>query len=312
MIQQLLPYELPPMRPPSEARSLLVRVMRGCPWNYCTFCSAYKDIPRRLLLRSVEDVKADINSLRTVFEEFQSQGRAVPPTTAFLGDSNALITRTTDLVEIIRHLYHCFPSIERLTSYARAKTILVKKPAELDTLREAGLTRLHVGLESGDDGVLARTRKGATAAEMVAAGRRAKEHGFELSMYVMPGLGGRDRSEAHVDGTARVLNAVQPHYTRMRPLMIAPGTPLAAQYHAGTFKPLSRLEVIEEMRKLVARLDLEGHVCFDHYANPPFLRQEWEGYIFPHEREELLSTLDQGLARMRRAAAEAGPMLGAP
>jgi len=312
MIEQLLPYELPPMRPPSEARSLLVRVMRGCPWNYCTFCAAYKDIPRQLLLRPVEDVKADINSLRIVFEQLRSEGRAAPPATAFLGDSNALITRTADLVEIIRHLYACFPSIERLTSYARAKTILAKKPAELDALRQAGLTRLHVGLESGDDDVLARTKKGATAAEMIEAGRRAKEHGFELSMYVMPGLGGSDRSQAHVAGTARVLNAVQPDYTRMRPLMIAPGTPLAAEYRAGTFQPLSRLGVIEEMRAMVSRLELEGRVCFDHYANPPFLRQEWEGYAFPEEREDVLAALDQGLERMRRAGSGAGPVLGAP
>lgn len=313
-----MPYELPPMRPPSEARSLLIRVMRGCPWNYCTFCSAYKELPRKAMMRSVDEVKGDIDEVRAACDDARSRGYVVQPKTAFLADSNAIIIKTADLVEIVTHLLAAFQSLERVTSYARAKTVLVKSPEELRELRRAGLNRLHLGLESGDDGVLQRVKKGATSDEMIAAGLEVKEAGFELSEYVMPGLGGRDASERHVAGTARVLNAIDPDYTRVRSLILAPGTPLFEEYQAGEFHALSRLETVREIRSLVERLEISGRLCFDHFSNPPFLRQDWEGYKFPEEKEALLASIDSVLERWEASLSEgeadasegAGPAIG--
>ena len=299
-----MPYELPPMRPPSEARSLLIRVMRGCPWNYCTFCSAYKNVPRKALMRSVDEVKGDIDELRMHCEEMRRQGYVVEPETAFLADSNAIIVRTADLAEIITHLLKAFPSLNRVTSYGRAKTVLTKSLDDLRELRRAGLNRLHLGLESGDDDILERVKKGATSEQMISAGLRVKEAGFELSEYVMPGLGGRDGSQQHVEGTARVLNAVDPHYTRVRSFILAPGTPLHEEYEAGKFQAMSVLDVTLEIRALVERLEISGRLCFDHFSNPPFLRQDWEGYKFPEEKEEVLSTIDDALERRKASLAD--------
>jgi len=241
------------------------------------------------------------------------------PSTAFLADSNAIIVKTVDLVQIVAHLLKAFPSLKRVTSYARAKTVLAKDLDELRELRKAGLNRLHLGLESGDDGVLQRVRKGATSDQMIAAGLKVKEAGFELSEYVMPGLGGRDASERHVEGTARVLNAVDPDYTRVRSLILAPGTPLFEEYEAGEFQALSRLETVREIRALVERLEITGRLCFDHFSNPPFLRQDWEGYEFPEEKEAVLASIDSVLerweARLSEGEADAsgegtGPAIG--
>jgi radical SAM superfamily enzyme YgiQ (UPF0313 family) len=189
--REVLTYELPPIRPPSEARSLLLRVMRGCPWNYCTFCYAYKHLPRKDMLRSVDEVKRDIDAMRAAANEALTLEYGIEPRTAFLADSNAIIIKTDDLLEIVDYLRRSFPALQRVTSYARAKTILAKDPSDLTRLREAGLDRLHIGLESGDDEVLTRVKKGATSQEMIDAGLKAKETGFEVSMYIMPGLGGR-------------------------------------------------------------------------------------------------------------------------
>ncbi len=307
-----MPYELPPMRPPSEARSLLIRVMRGCPWNYCTFCPVYKDVPRKAVMRSVEEVKSDIDELRLHCDEIRRQGYVVAPSTAFLADSNAIVIKSVDLIEIVAHLLEAFPSLERVTSYGRAKTVLAKSLDELRELRKAGLNRLHLGLESGDDGVLARVKKGASSEQMIAAGLRVKEAGFELSEYVMPGLGGRDGSRQHVEGTARVLNAVDPHYTRVRSLVLAPGTPLHQEYEAGKFQAMSVLDLTHEIRALVERLEISGRLCFDHFSNPPFLRQDWEGYKFPEEKEEVLSTIDSALERRQARPPKEGlgPVIG--
>ncbi len=299
--QRPLTYELPPIRPPSEARSLLIRVMRGCPWNYCTFCAVYKDLPRKGMLRSVEEVKGDIDALAAAAGEMRGQGHTVAPRTAFLADSNAIIVKTEALVEIILHVRERFPSLERITSYARAKTVLKKEASELQRLRDAGLTRLHMGLESGDDEVLARVKKGATSREMTDAGRKAMEAGFELSEYVMPGLGGWQLTEQHARNTAAVLNATNPSYVRVRPLMLTPGTPLYEQYVAGEFAPMTPIDMLDELRGMVQRLELSGNICFDHVANVPIFRPDWEGYRLPDEKEHLISLMDEALASWKTA-----------
>jgi radical SAM superfamily enzyme YgiQ (UPF0313 family) len=295
-----VPYELPPIRPPSEAYSLLIRVMRGCPWNYCTFCAAYKGYPRKDIIRPVAEVKGDIDELRVAVDNLHGQGYEGEPRTAFLADSNAIVVKTEGLIEIVRYLYGVFPSLERVTSYGRAKTVLSKKLAELRRLREAGLTRLHLGLESGDDEVLRRVRKGATAQEMIDGGKKAKEAGFELSEYVMPGLGGKGASRQHVQGTARVLNAIDPHYIRLRSLVLTPGTPLWDEYVAGEFEPLLRYDFVAEIGALIEGLDVTSRVCFDYFANPPIFRQDWEGYKFPEEKAAVLDVVDRALKSARR------------
>jgi radical SAM superfamily enzyme YgiQ (UPF0313 family) len=282
--------------------------MRGCPWNYCTFCAVYKGYPRKDMIRSVVEVKEDIDELRVAVDDLQLQGYEGEPRTAFLADSNAIIIKTEDLTEIVRYLYEAFPSLERLTSYGRAKTILNKRAEELRRLREAGLTRLHVGLESGDDEVLRRVKKGATAQEMIEAGKKAKEAGFELSEYVMPGLGGRSASRQHVEGTVRVLNAIDPHYIRMRSLMLTPGTPLWDEYAAGEFEPLSRYEVLAEIGALIEGLDVTSRVCFDHHANPPIFRQDWEGYKFPEEKASVLALVERAVEAIKQAVESKGTL----
>jgi len=274
--------------------------MRGCPWNYCTFCAVYKGYPRKDTIRSVAEVKGDIDELRATIDHLHLQGHKGEPRTAFLADSNAIVIKTDGLTEIVRYLYRAFPSLERVTSYGRAKTVLSKKPEELRRLREAGLTRLHLGLESGDDEVLRRVRKGATSDDMIEAGRKAKEAGFELSEYVMPGLGGKGASRQHVQGTARVLNAIDPHYIRVRSLMLVPGTPLWDEHAAGEFEPLSRYEIVAEIGALIEGLDVTSRVCFDHVANPPIFRQDWEGYKFPEERAAVLDLVGRALKSARR------------
>jgi radical SAM superfamily enzyme YgiQ (UPF0313 family) len=274
--------------------------MRGCPWNYCTFCFAYKDLSRKDCLRSVEDVLQDIDELRYSVDYWKGLGYDSEPRTAFLADSNAIIIRTDDLVRIVERLRQAFPSLQRVTSYARAKTVLAKPREDLIRLREAGLTRLHLGLESGDDEVLRRVRKGATAQEMIDAGLKVKDAGFELSEYVMPGLGGRAFSRQHALNTARVLNAIDPHYTRVRTLMLVPGTPLGDEYQRGEFEPPSGREILEEITAMVEALEISGRLCFDHMANPPIFRQDWEGYKLPEEKDAVLTPIREALGITQR------------
>ena len=145
-------YDFPPFRPPSEANSLLLRVTRGCPWNRCAFCSMYKGM--KFEIRPIEEVLGDIESARDLYGERVR--------TVFIGDSNSLVVKTEMLVKILNALLSSFPHIERVTSYARAKTIAKKPLEDLIKIRQAGLNRLHVGLETGDRDLLKEIAKGAT------------------------------------------------------------------------------------------------------------------------------------------------------
>lgn len=325
-------------RPPSEGGSfsLLLRVTRNCPWNRCAFCHLYKD--ERFERRSVEEILADIDAVaalrdrvesiserlgyggelnrHVITELLQSEPEiglgsgvdivinwlAAGARTVFLQDGDSIALRGDRLVEVLRHLRDTFPTIERITSYARAKTLYKKDLDELREIREAGLNRVHVGLESGDDEVLERVAKGVTGEQQIAAGRKALDAGFELSEYWMPGLGGRERWRQHAENTARVLNAIDPHYARSRPFYPVPGTPILDQIERGELHLLGPYEHLLEVRTTVERLELTGRVCFDHAANywrgrtgSTLLAVDYEGYKLPEEKDRLLQLIDQGL-----------------
>jgi len=337
-------FEMGPIRPPSEggSYSLLVRVTRNCPWSKCTFCYGTPYNRERFQVRLVGEVKADIDAVKLMCDELKMLSKMLGYSgevneglastllveapeltlnpcfvtvfnwlssgakTVFLQDADSLIMRTEQLVEVVKYLKTVFPRLERITSYARAKTLARKPFEELKALRRAGLVRLHVGLETGDDELLRMVNKGVTSEEQVEAGRKTVEAGFELSEYVMPGLGGRDRWREHAENTAKVLNRINPHYVRMRTLVPRPGTPLYEDYVKGRFKLLSPHEILREIKALIERLDVESRVCFDHFCNPsyrvkggfvaPLFRQGYEGYKLPEEKDEILRAVDFGLS----------------
>jgi len=291
-------------------------------------------------LRSVEDVIRDIDTVKTITDEIRQiswrlgcGGRVTPDVgsalvrsspdlnydhcfvmvfnwlylgakTAFLQDANTVIMPTAQLLEVLRQLTATFPTIERITSYARSKTLSKKSLGELADLREAGLSRLHVGLETGDDELLASMDKGVTAAGHIDAGRKAKQAGFELSEYVMIDLGGRARWEQHAKNTARVLNEINPDFIRFRPFMVGPHLPLYEQYINGTLELSSPHERLREVKMLVENLNVTSRLCFDHFLNAWYtdasrrhnlFRQSYDGYKLPEEKERVLELIDEGL-----------------
>jgi radical SAM superfamily enzyme YgiQ (UPF0313 family) len=210
--------------------------------------------------------------------------------------------RTPDLIEVIKFLKETFPSIDRVTSYARTKTICHKTMEELKDIRAAGLNRLHVGLETGNDELLKYIDKGVTAEEQIIAGRKAKEAGFEFSAYVMPGLGGPTMSEQHAKNTARVLNEINPDYIRLRPFVPRPNTPLFDEYQRGELQISSPHERLRELKIMIGALTVTSRVCFDHMMNgwrkesgELLFKQDYEGYKFPEEKQRVLELIEEGL-----------------
>jgi radical SAM superfamily enzyme len=279
-------YEQGVIRPPSEAWSLLVRVTRNCPWNRCLFCPAYKGV--RFSRRSVAEVKADIDAMA---EEYGEDSRLIK--TAFLQDADSLVLKTDQVIDILRHIKARFPGMERVTTYARATTLRRKSVEEFIRLKEAGLTRIHVGLESGSRNVLKMIKKGITPEDIVEGGRKVMAAGISLSEYIMPGVGGRALSEEHARETARLLNIIEPDFIRVRTFALHPKSPMKKMVEEGTFVPITDEEIVAEIRLLVSRLDeIHSYLSCGDYS--PNLLMEVNGYL-DEKKPAMLRELDRFL-----------------
>jgi len=317
-VEEYKGFEQGPIRPPSEAYSLLIRVTRNCPWNKCKFCPVYKG--EKFSLRPAAHVKKDIDTVHKHIKALQQMsdgsGRisredidaynanlpanerqafmaalnwyAAGMESVFLQDANSLIIKSQDMIEILRHLRDRFPAIVRITSYARSHTVSRIKDEELKAMRDAGLNRIHIGLESGSDEVLDMIRKGASKEKHIKAGQKVVRAGIELSEYIMPGLGGRALSRTHALETADALNQINPDYIRIRTLAIPSSVPLAEDYESGRFEKLTDYETIQELLLLLENLDgIQSKVRSDHILN---LFQELEGKL-PEDKGAMMETL---------------------
>ena len=277
-------YDFPPFRPPSEADSLLLRVTRGCPWNRCAFCSMYKTV--KFEIRDLDEIRGDIDMAGELY------GDRVR--TVFIADSDSLVIKTEMFLEVLKSLYASFPHVERVTSYARAKTLARKPFEDLEKIREAGLTRLHVGLETGDRELLKEIKKGATPEEMIEAGKKAKRAGFEYSLYVLLGLGGEEKWEQHARGTAEVLNQIDPHFIRVRTFIPQPGSPLYDAMEAGRFQPPGPETILKETKLLLEKLEVTSEFLSDHISNLLPLHGK-----LPQERERMVEMVEEALRRFK-------------
>ncbi|MFH0917227.1 MAG: radical SAM protein [bacterium] len=313
--------ETGPIRPPSEAASLYIRVSRNCPWNRCRFCPVYKGErfsrrPLEHVLRDVDLVADHVDSLLGLGETARDQVAAdrtdtvpgardlrgfeiarhwvaVGSRTIFLQDANALGAPYEDLLQILLHLKRRLPWVERVTSYARSRSILRLSVEQLAELQAAGLRRIHVGFESGSDQVLAFMQKGATKAMHAEAGLRVKQAGIELSAYYMPGLGGRRFLEEHALETADLVRSVEPDFLRLRSLAIPDRALLAEDVAAGLFEKAGDVDTSREILLFLEHVgDIPCQLTSDHMVN---LMPELNGNLATR-REAMIAAVRRFLA----------------
>jgi len=268
------------IRPPSEADSLLLQVTLGCSHNKCTFCGAYKE--KRFTIKEDAIIDADIDYASTNLRFFRR---------VFLIDGDALIIPQQRLVRILSRIREKMPWIQRVGIYANAKGILRKTEGELAILRDLGLGVVYFGLESGDAQVLQDVRKGHTPERMIEAGRKIRAAGMKLSVMVILGLAGRERSFEHARATGKALSAIDPNYVGVLTLMIYPGTPLAAQVSDGQFELLTPHEMLKELREMLTHTDMTRGLFFaNHASNYLPLRVK-----MPAGKEKAIQSLDNAL-----------------
>jgi len=261
----------------------LIQATMGCPHNKCTFCMVYKNGPG-FRVRNVTEIKEDILEASNIY------GQKIR--TLFLPAGNTIAMKTDELCEILGFARKIFPGLERITVYGSSQYIHKKGPHGLKDLADAGLSRIHVGLESGDDVILKRIKKGTFSQEHIEAGKWVMDAGIELSLYVILGIGGKHRTRSHARETAKVLNQIEPDFIRLRTFVPKINTPLLEEVQNKSFKMLGPHEVLHETALLIKNIQVSSYVTSDHYTNYINL----EGRL-PQAKIRLLDEIDAALTR---------------
>ena len=315
-------YEQGPICPTNDAYSLLLRLIRNCPWNRCSFCPIYKKKKQKFSIRPVQDIIKDIDLVRTyidrllqenalpiafdqerihtIYTGFEVRDRvafnnavkwyAAGMASIFLQDADPLVMKPKDLIFILKHIKDCFPQTETIATYARSNTILQLPEGTLEQLHKLGLNRIHVGVESGSNLVLNRMRKGVDRFGHIEAGKRIRQAGIELYAYVIPGLGGVDLSIEHALETAETLNIINPDVINIRTLGISPSTELAHWQARGMFEKPGDAMIATEVRLMLETLDnIQSRIKSDHILN---LFETVTGKM-PHDKEKMIGIIDR-------------------
>lgn len=323
-------FQVGPIRPPSEANSLLLQITENCSWNKCKFCMIYKG--QQFRTRPVETIKKDIDVMAryrdmiskhmsgTTYDEasLNKEFASLPNYDAkmcyqmvfnwltqggsqaiFLQDANTIVLRPEWLVEILEHIMENFPELERVTSYGRADALARISPSDFKKIADAGLNRIHSGYESGSDDVLKLIDKGVTQEQEIIGGRKVKDAGIELSIYFMPGVGGKALTHENASKTAKVINEVNPDFVRLRTFVLRTGSPMDELKRSVQYEECTDMEKLLEIRELLTNIDstkVDGKIASDHIIN---LLQDIEGYL-DKDTTKLIKYIDSFLALPRR------------
>jgi radical SAM superfamily enzyme YgiQ (UPF0313 family) len=282
MVTATMRYEGQIYRPPSEAESYILQATVGCSWNHCTYCDMYRSKPFRV--RDLAEIHDDIRQARLAF------GGEVDR--VFVADGDGLVMDLEHWEAMLTACRDAFPRLRRVSVYATAMNLLEKSPAELERLRELGLSLLYIGPETGDDDTFRRIAKGADFKDHVEAARRAREAGMSLSTIFLLGIGGVENSQRHAEASARLITEMDPEYLSLLTLMVIPGTPLGRQLERDSFAVPTAEGLLEELRTIVALAEPTDAVFRTNHASNllPLSGQ------LPRDRERILEVVDHALS----------------
>jgi len=270
-------YDYPLYRPPSEGNSLIVQATLGCSHNKCSFCNMYKY--KKFTIKPLEDIKNDINYFRQIYVHVER---------IFLADGDALIIPTEDLKEILSYIKKVFTECSRVTLYGSPKSILLKTPQELIHLKDLGLSMIYMGVESGDDEVLNDINKGVSSEDLIKAAKKVKDANILLSVTVIAGIGGAEKSKNHAIKTGEIISSMTPDYLGVLTLMVEEGTALYDKILNKEFELLNDKEILNEIKILIEHIDVKKPVVFrcNHASNYITLRGS-----LPKDKEKLLNQI---------------------
>ncbi|HEX9027217.1 MAG TPA: radical SAM protein [Clostridium sp.] len=271
-------YDYPLYRPPSEGNSLIIQATLGCSHNKCSFCNMYKS--KKFTIKTLEEIKDDINHFRQIYGHVER---------IFLADGDALIIKAEDLKEILAYIKKLFPECSRVTLYGSPKSILLKTPQELSDLKDLGLSMIYMGVESGNDEVLNDINKGVNSEDLIKAAKRVKDANILLSVTVIAGIGGKEKSERHAIRTGEIISSMIPNYLGVLTLMVEKETTLYNKISNKEFELLNDKEILNEIKLLIEYINVKEPMVFrcNHASNYVSLSGN-----LPIDKEKLLNQIN--------------------
>ena len=273
-------YEGNCIRPPPEAYSILLQVTLGCSHNKCTFCGTYKD--KRFGIKDNDIILSDI-----LFASKYMKGQDQ----VFLMDGDALIIPHKRLMWILERIKEHLPWIKRVGAYANTKSISMKSLQELIELRENGLGMLYLGVETGDDEIRKKISKGTSAKQCLEMGKRVKDAGIQLTITLLLGIGGKEKSLDHARATGELVSAIDPDFASALTVMLIPGTPLWEEYERGDFHMPDERGLLMEMKEMIVHTNLSHCLFSSNHASNYLPIRAW----LPEGKQELLDIIDAAL-----------------
>jgi radical SAM superfamily enzyme YgiQ (UPF0313 family) len=273
-------YEGMCIRPPSEAYSILLQVTLGCSHNKCSFCGTYKD--KRF---TIKDDKIILSDILFASKYMKRQDKV------FLMDGDALIIPQKRLMWILGRINEHLPWVKRIGAYANTKSIKRKSLEELTELRRNKLGIFYYGVETGDDELRKKIKKGSDAKTCIEMGRKVKEAGIKLSVTVLLGIAGKEKSLQHAKATGELLSAMDPDFVGALTVMLIPGTPLYEEFNSGKFQLPDQRGFLEELREMIRHTNLSRGLFYSNHASnylPVKAR-------LPNGKEDALNLIDSAL-----------------
>jgi radical SAM superfamily enzyme len=275
-------YDMPLFRPPSEARSLIFQVTLGCSWNKCLFCAMYRT--KKFMVRPFEEVEKDIVEMSARYPGTKK---------IFLADGDALAAPVDYILKVLDLMNQRFPNLQRISTYAGPTNLRVLTVDELKMFKERKLDILYLGIETGNDALLKKIKKGANGKQIIEVSRKAIEAGLRMSTFIILGLGGVEGSYAHAKDSARVVNGIDPQFLATLTLMLGQYEKVYEQeIMGGGFKLIDMKQSLQELRWFVEDLELTScQFGTEHASNYlPISRTK-----LPQDKEEILRLIDKAL-----------------
>jgi len=273
-------YEGNCIRPPPEASSILLQVTLGCSHNKCAFCGTFKNKPFR-----IKDDDIILSDILFASRHMQAQDQV------FLMDGDALIVPQKRLIWILQRIQEHLPWVKRVGAYANTKSIGIKSSRELSQLRENKLGMLYLGVETGDDEIRQKINKGSSARQCLEMGNKVKNSGVQLTVTLLLGIAGREKSLRHARATGKLVSAMDPDFVSALTLMLIPGTPLWEEYERGDFKLPDKRELLMEMKELLTYINLSCGLFSSNHASNYLPLRAW----LPEGKQALLASIEAAL-----------------
>ncbi len=241
--------------PPDQYRALVLQITEGCSWNRCTFCSFYRD--RHFRVKSPVALRQHIQQVKALLGRGLGMRRSI-----FLGDANALIVSQQRLRELLQVIHDELPA-QDLYAFLDIFGAEQKTTDEYAELRAAGVRRVYIGLESGDEAVFNLLNKPGSPQQCITTVERIKMAGIHVGIILLAGVGGQSLAPQHVAQSLSVLTAMgldAGDLVYISPLIVSDDSDYTSRMRDLGIVPLSSSALDTQMDELKtgARLATQG------------------------------------------------------